>query len=191
MRHPLLIITMALMMSSCVKYVNNTDIHIIDPDRHYYAVVQGEDVRMAYRLVNVGNSPLVISDIQPATPDIELYREAPKVVPVHDSVTLQFVYHTHCNISYTEHLIRIFGNIATVNGVRDTLQEGVALLHFDINIVRPTLDGSDHEEWYYRHRPRWEDLVDGTRGEQGYYTDADVREREEEREAENKKEVKE
>lgn len=173
----LIAIAVILLLSSCVKRVGPTDIRILDPDRHYYAVVQGEDVRMSYMLINDGPHPLIISDIQPAELDIELAKEAPRLVPKGDSVRLCFVYHTDRNIGVTEHKIRMFANINSVNGIVDTTHRGIATMRFDIHVVRPTVDRSDYEERYYAKRPAWEILVDGTRGEQGYFTDEDIRER--------------
>ncbi len=173
----LLPLMLCVLLTACHKRIDPTDIRILDIDRHYYPVVQGEDVRMSYVLINDGKHPLVISDIQPASLHIELAKEAPRLIPAGDSARLCFVFHTDRNVGLTEHKIRLFANIESVNGLVDSLHTGVVVIRFDIPIVRPSLDGSDYEEHYYAKRPPIEIWVDGTRGEQGYYTDEDIAER--------------
>lgn len=151
--------------------VGPTNLHIVDPVRHYLPLVQGEDLKMHYTVVNVGRNPLIIQDIQPASLSIEVVKDPPKMVPAGDSLDICLVFHTDRNIGYSEHLIRIFGNIKHVN---DSATNGLAILTFDTHIVRPTVDQSDYEERYWTKKAADEKLVDGTRGEQGYYTDEDI-----------------
>lgn len=154
--------------TACHKRVGPTSLRVVDPVRHYFPLVQGEEMRMNWIIVNTGKLPFIITDIQPATLSIELAQEAPKVIPVGDSLHLSMIYHTDFNIGYSEHIIRIFGNVDNVN---DSTTDGVVLLTFDTHIVRPSLGHSDYEERYWEKKAEIEKLVDGERGEQGYYTE--------------------
>ncbi len=163
-------------LSSCHMRVGPTSLQVVDPQRHYYPLVQGEDLRMSYLLINTGRHPFIIQDIQPASLSIELAKDPPNLIPVGDSVFISLIYHTDRNIGYAEHIIRIFGNVCMVNG--DSTQFGEVDLTFDTHIVRPSLDQSDYEERYWEKKAANEKLVDGGRGEQGYYTEEDIRENE-------------
>lgn len=163
----------AFVFTSCHKKVGPTHLHIIDPQRHYLPLVQGEDLKMSYRIINVGKDPFIIQDIQPASLSVEFTKTPPKLIPIGDSIDICLTYHTDRNIGYAEHIIRIFGNVNLVN---DSTAEGIAELTFDTHIVRPSLDQSDYEERYWEKKSANEKLVDGLRGEQGYYTDDDIRE---------------
>lgn len=168
---PLALGCLAIMAASCHKRVGPTSLYIQDPVRHYLPVVQGEDLRMSYLIVNTGTEPFIFQDIQPATLSIEFVEEPPKLIPIGDSVCIDMIYHTDCNIGYVEHEIRIYGNLISLN---DSVAEGEALITFDTHIVRPSLDQSDYEERYWEKKAENEKLVDGQRGEQGYYTDEDI-----------------
>lgn len=165
----------AVLALACHKRVGPTTLHIVDPVRHYYPLVQGEDLRMSYLIINTGRYPFIIQDVQPASLSIELLQAAPHLIPSGDSLYLNFVYHTDRNIGYVEHKVRIFGNVNLLN---DSATVGEAILSFDTHIIRPTLDQSDYEERYWEKRAKDEKIVDGSRGEQGYYTDEDILENE-------------
>lgn len=170
-RNIVLVFVVVFVVEGCHMRVGPTNLHIVDPVRHYLPLVQGEDLKMHYTVVNVGRNPLIIQDIQPASLSIEVVKDPPKMVPAGDSLDICLVFHTDRNIGYSEHLIRIFGNIKHVN---DSATNGLAILTFDTHIVRPTVDQSDYEERYWTKKAADEKLVDGTRGEQGYYTDEDI-----------------
>lgn len=162
---------LCLLGTGCRKRVSPTTLRLEDPVRHYYPLVQGEDLRMNYKIVNTGNAPFIIQDIQPASLSIEFTKTPPHLIPRGDSIYLSMVYHTDRNIGFAEHKIRIFGNVVQVN---DSAVLGEAVLTFDTHIVRPTVDQSDYEERYWEKKAKNEKLVDGDRGMQGYYTDEDV-----------------
>lgn len=157
--------------TACHKRVGPTSLRIVDPVRHYYPLVQGEELRMNYLIINTGRNPFIIQDIQPATLNIELEKEPAHLIPAGDSLYLSMIYHTDQNIGFAKHKIRIFGNVDEVN---DSAVVGMAILTFDTHIVRPTADQSDYEERYWEKKAANEKLVDGGRGNQGYYTDEDI-----------------
>lgn len=173
-RNIVFVFVFVFVLVGCHKRVGPTTLQVVDPVRHYLPLVQGEDLRMNYLIINTGHHPFIIQDIQPASLSIELGKTPPSLIPVGDSVFINLIYHTDRNVGYAEHVIRVFGNVNVVNG--DTTHTGEFDLTFDTHIVRPSLDQSDYEERYWEKKAANEKLVDGGRGEQGYYTDEDVRE---------------
>lgn len=171
--HVLALCSLVVLSSACHKRVGPTTLYILDPERHYLPLVQGEELRMNYMIYNKGRDPFIIEDIQPATLSIEFAKEPPRLIPPGDSAKISMIYHTDRNIGYVEHKIRIFGNVSQYN---DSSVQGEVDLTFDTHIVRPSLDQSDYEERYWEKKSKNEKLVDGERGEQGYYTDEDIRE---------------
>ena len=149
-----------LCLVGCRKVVGPTDIHVQDPMRHYFPVIMGHDVQQNWLLFNDGNSPLVISAIQPDCSDIEFAVAPPKTLLPGDSIMLCTTYHAGKIIGHATHNIRIFGNINP---------DGVYTMTFDIHIIRPSVDHSDYEELHTAQQPGYERLVDGTMGEKGYY----------------------
>ena len=70
-----LMIGFVLSLVSCHKTLEPTAIQIEDSIRHYPATILGEDLEMEYVVRNIGNDMLMISDIQPAVPTIEVDKE--------------------------------------------------------------------------------------------------------------------
>ena len=154
-----------ILFISCTKIVGLTKVEITDSVRHYLPVVLGDDVNMVWVIKNVGQEPLVIKDIQPSNGSIEFASIESALIPPGDEERILTIFHSAKNVGYAEHLIRIFGNIEP---------DGVAVMKFDINIVRPTLDRTDYEEIFFdtemRNDPR---KFEQARLNKAYYTDAD------------------
>lgn len=161
------IIALTLITTSCEKFLHKelkpTAIGVKDSVRHYYPVVLGDELSIDCEITNKGEEPLAITDIQPSNFSIELSSGLPNIIPPGKVEHLSFVFHTEKNVGFTEHTIRIFGNI---------LPDGVASLTFDTHIVRPTVDNFDYEEVYFAHkRDLFDELVDGEQGQKGYWVD--------------------
>ncbi len=152
--------------TSCKKRIGMTNIMVQDSIRHYYPMLQGQDLVLLYRLVNVGDKPLILNDIQPSCGCVTKDPEDNNVVPKGKEVLLKFVYHSERNTGYVRHTIRIFGNIAP---------KGVAELVFDTNVVPPALGSPDYEE-RYKERNDFDMMtgvksaVDGNESQRGYWT---------------------
>ncbi len=153
--------------TSCKKKVDMTHILVQDSIRHYYPLVQGTDLTLLWRIANVGETPLVLTDIQPSCGCIVENSEENNVIPPGKQMLLKFTFRTERNSGYVRHTIRLFGNIAP---------KGMANLIFDTNVVAPALGSPDYEEL---HKDRNEfdvttgakTLVDGTTAKRGYWTD--------------------
>lgn len=153
--------------SSCSKTLPMTDILVQDSIRHYYPLVQGTDLVLLWRVANVGETPLVITDIQPSCGCIVLDQDENNVIPPGKQRLFKFTFQSEKNTGYVRHTIRLFGNIAP---------KGMANLVFDLNVVVPALGSPDYEE---QHKDRNEfdiaagikTLVDGNEAQRGYWTD--------------------
>lgn len=161
---------MAIMMAglsftSCHKKLGITTIEIEDSIRHYPPVILGDRLDMVYVITNTGNEILVITDIQPSVPTIEVSENNVTNIPPGESAAFRFSFHSDKNVALTEHIIRIFGNI---------YPKGLAEIFFDTHVVRPSIDLSDYEEVFQKTiQSSGEHLLDGRYSEKGYFTDED------------------
>ena len=158
-----LMIGFVLSLVSCHKTLEPTAIQIEDSIRHYPATILGEDLEMEYVVRNIGNDMLMISDIQPAVPTIEVDKENVDMIPPGEETQLRFIYHSDKNIGLAQHIIRIFGNI---------YPKGVAQIIFDTHVIRPSIDLSDYEEYYQtKLKTDGENILDEQKDAKEYYTD--------------------
>ena len=171
--HPGAILTilsliMALLTStSCSKKMPMTTMLVQDSIRHYYPLVQGTDLTLLWRVANAGQTPLVLSDIQPSCGCVISDPEDNNVIPPGKDILLKLTFRSEKNTGYVRHTIRLYGNIAP---------KGMACLIFDLNVVPPALGSPDYEE---QHKDRNEydiitgvkTLVDGEESQRGYWTD--------------------
>lgn len=152
-----------MLLTSCHKKLEPTAIEIEDSIRHYPATVLGDDLEMVYVVRNIGNEMLMISDIQPAVPTIEVDKANVDMIPPGEEALLKFVYHSDKNIGLARHIIRLFGNI---------YPSGVAEIIFDTHVVRPSIDLSDYEEYYHEKlKNDAESILDERKGAKEYLTD--------------------
>lgn len=152
-----------MVLTSCHKKLEPTAIEIEDSIRHYPATVLGDNIEMVYVVRNIGNEMLMISDIQPAVPAIEVDKANVDMIPPGEEALLKFVYHSDKNIGLARHIIRLFGNI---------YPSGVAEIIFDTHVVRPSIDLSDYEEYYHEKlKNDAESILDERKGAKEYLTD--------------------
>lgn len=161
----LILVTVVLLMIFWQKTLEPTTLQITDPVRHYFPIVQGDELSISCEVTNTGREDLAITDIHPSNFSISMDTPMPGIIPSGKSEILHFTFHSEKNIGFTRHVIRFFGNIE---------QGGLDSLVFDVHIVRPTLDGSDYEEIFFRQKQNEMDvLVDGERGQKSYWVDGD------------------
>ena len=153
--------------TSCTKKLPMTTIAVQDSIRHYYPLAQGTDLTILWRVANTGQTPLVLTDVQPSCGCVVMDMKKDVVIPPGNDILLRFIYRSEANTGYVRHTIRLFGNI---------VPKGMANLVFDLNVVVPALGSPDYEE---QHKKRNEfdiqtgvkKLVDGDESQRGYWTD--------------------
>ncbi len=164
----LIITQVVLILSACHRRVGPTEIRVEDPSRHYFPIVLGEKMDMAYKLVNVGAQPFITTDIQPSCGCISIEDEKKNdkksrgILSPGDSVLMRFQFDGSKNIGYVHHTIRIYGNVKP---------DGVLALDFDVNVVPPANYVPDYEETYEEKRKVENDFVDGKNSQRGYTVD--------------------
>lgn len=147
------------------KTLEPTSISIKDPVRHYFPIVQGDELSITCELTNDGEEDLAITDIFPSNFSIRRDTPMPGIIPSGKTEVMHFTFASDKNIGLARHVIRFYGNIK---------EDGIDSLVFDVHIVRPTLDGSDYEEQYFRNKQDLiEELVDGDMGQKLYWVDGD------------------
>lgn len=163
--YPLLFVLGAcLLLAACSKKVEPTTIEIKDPDRHYYPVLQGQQIELTFRITNTGENPLIIKEIQPTCGCIVASRKSTYIlVPKGGSDYIHLTYNSTKNVGYVAHTIRLYGNI---------IPDGMAVLKFDINVVPDADYTRDYEELYRDYSIQTgviTEMVEGLESERGYY----------------------
>ena len=152
--------------SGCERRILPTALCVTDSVRHYYPIVAGEKLNFSFVLRNIGDSPLLLDDIQPSCGCI-VGKLTASVIPPHDSLTVAFTFDSSKNVGYVQHAIRLYGNI---------LPRGMATLIFDVNVVPPSDHDPDYEEVFHEQKAAsgsLEELVDGKPSE-NYYVHPDA-----------------
>ncbi|MCR5003824.1 MAG: DUF1573 domain-containing protein [Bacteroidales bacterium] len=156
----------SLATNSCGKKVEYTSILVQDSIRHYYPMIQGQELEIAYRIANIGKEPLVLIDIVPSCGCISTDGKINNIILPDKELTLQFRYNSSKSVGLVEEKIYLYGNIEP---------DGEAVLKFDVNVVAPYGKSPDYEEHYYEES-KLERLIKGTTAgyeqERGYWIDS-------------------
>ena len=159
------ILSLLLVLASCTTRVQYTTVEIRDAIRHYYPILQGQELTVNIRVDNTGKVPLVVKDIQPSCGCILLESDHEFVVPPDRSMYVTLRYDSRKNVGRVEHSIRFWGNISP---------SGMAEMRFDVNVVPDASYHHDYEELYDKSESarKLKEFVDG-HGETGlgYYVD--------------------
>lgn len=159
-------IVMVLLFSCKEKQLNEVDVVIEDPHRHYYPVIQGETLPVHYDIENVSDEPLVIQEIQTSCGCLVPFDDLPIVVLPGKTGRVRLGYNSIKNTGFVEHQVYLYGNF-TDSVYRE--------LKFDTHVVPPADYTRDYEELWHEQTQRGDrtlkDLVDGDSSNKGYYTD--------------------
>ena len=139
MKRVLLLLLTLLTLVGCSRKVQFTTVEIKDPVRHYYPILQGQELSVMVKIYNKGKVPLVVKDIQPSCGCIILESDHEMVVPPESSMMVTLRYDSRKNVGKVEHAIRFWGNISP---------SGMAEMRFDVNVVPDANYHHDYEEIY-------------------------------------------
>lgn len=128
------------LLSACRQELKPTSVSVVDPHRHYYPVLMGEKVTLDYEIINTGENPLVISEIQSTCGCIAADEER-KIIPAGKKGTLRFQYDSSKNLGYVKHEILLYGNFDSTHIYR---------LTFDLHVVPHADYTRDYEQMYER-----------------------------------------
>lgn len=152
------------LLCGCKKELHPVDVEIVDPIRHYYPVVQGEQLDINFEIENISDEPLVIQEIQTTCGCILPLDELPIVVLPDKTGRVHFTYDSSKNTGKVDHTVWLYGNFT------DSIYRE---MHFDTHVVPPADYTRDYEQIYrdkiHGHRSLHE-LVNGSSTEKGYYT---------------------
>lgn len=166
MKRILLLAFFALSLTACTSRVQFTTVEIKDPIRHYYPILQGQELTVMVRVNNTGKVPLVVKDVQPSCGCIMLENDREIVVPPDRSMYVTLKYDSRKNVGKVEHSVRFWGNIAP---------SGMAEMRFDVNVVPDASYHHDYEELFDKteNLQHMRDFVDGINSQTGlgYYVD--------------------
>lgn len=159
---PLLIL---FIISGCGIKDKRTVLEIIDPDRHYYPILRGQELDIQYEIQNIGDNPLFINDIHTSCGCIVVDKSSFKVLPKGGRGFIRIKYDSSKNIGYVKQFITIYANL------EQTQKQEVT---FDVHVVPGALYTRDYEELYTEYkekRAKERSLVDGEENNLGYYVE--------------------
>lgn len=165
-RNGLLFVLLVLLTACYEKELEPADIHIIDPVRHYYPVMQGEIMGVTFEMENLSDNPLFIKEVQTTCGCVVSRDDLPIIVLPHKHGFVHLKFNTIKNSGYADHFVYCYGNF------KDTT---VVELEFDTNVVPRGNTSRDYEELWREQAgitgTGIRDAVDGKTGQRGYYTD--------------------
>ena len=168
MKKVFLFISLISILSSCefrkpsLENVKRTKMEIEDPERHYYPILRGSELNVAYKFYNRGAEPLIIYDVQASCGCIEVDFPTGSIGQ-DDFGFITLDYDSAKNIGYVEYYITIIAN---------TEKDVFTTIKFDLNVVTSPHYTQDYEEIYMeRRKEKLAGEVDGDLTQQGYYVD--------------------
>ncbi len=165
----LIMASTVLLLSSCMDIANKkTQIEVQDNNRHYYPLLAGQQKELSFKIKNIGENPLIITDVITSCGCLKVDGSSSNLsVPPDKERILTLTYNSSKNIGYVKHFITLYGNF------KDAEFKDIT---FDINVVPNAMYTKDYEELFTDERNQrggLEQLVDGNENNKGYYMDED------------------
>lgn len=159
----LFILFLSLLCTGCKETTNQTTVlEVVDNNRHYYPVLQGQQKTMVFQIVNKGNHPFILSDILVSCGCLLVQKAVIQRIPVGEVGELIVIFDTTKNVGEVKHYITLYGNLSD----RDNME-----VTFDLHVVPDSHHTKDYEELFKEHKgDRIKDWVDGTVDKE-YYVD--------------------
>ena len=162
------LLLLILTLSSCdfrkpgLDSVGRTKMEVIDPDRHYYPILRGDELSADFKLYNRGDEPLIIYDVQASCGCIDIDFPTGSIGK-DDFGFITLDYDSAKNIGYVEFFVTIRAN---------TEKDIFTTIKFDLNVVTSPHYTKDYEQFYLeRRKKKLAGEVDGDLTQQGYYID--------------------
>ena len=137
----ILLLVLASNIYGCSEYKAETIAVIDDPERHYFPIIQGQELKMKYEIQNNGDETLFIDEVQWSCGCILI--EHTRNIPVGKTGFVYLTYDSKKNLGLSEHYIYLYGNFKD----RDVL-----MLSFDVHVVPHADYTRDYEELYKKER---------------------------------------
>lgn len=157
------LLTVFAVIVSCDYKENLVDVKIVDPVRHYYPIIQGQELNIIIELENKSDSPFKITDILTSCGCVVLKKGALDVIPGQSTGYIELTYDSNKNIGLVNHFIYIYGNLNKVNKLE---------ANFDVHVVPDALYTPDYEELYRKEVEKkggTKNMVEGNENNKGYY----------------------
>jgi hypothetical protein len=154
---------------SCDFKENLVDVEIVDPVRHYYPVVQGQELNILIELKNKSDAPFKITDILTSCGCVIVKKGAFEVIPAQSTGYIELIYNSNKNIGLVNHFIYIYGNLNKLAKLE---------ADFDVHVVPDALYTPDYEELYRREvgeNGGTKNSVEGEENTKGYYISSGVK----------------
>ena len=159
------VLFLIFLISSCESLDKETEVNVVDIKRHYYPILQGQELKIIYEIKNIGKAPLTITDILPTCGCLMVDETKMKNIPTDGTVFIKLTYNSNKNIGQVNHFIYLYGNFNKTKPIE---------LSFDVNVVPDALYTKDYEELYRKEVEKeglLKELVDGENNHKGYYTE--------------------
>jgi hypothetical protein len=154
---------------SCDFKENLVDVEIVDPVRHYYPVVQGQELNILIELNNKSDAPFKITDILTSCGCVIVKKGVFEVIPAQSTGYIELIYNSNKNIGLVNHFIYIYGNLNKLAKLE---------ADFDVHVVPDALYTPDYEELYRREVEEnggTKNSVEGEENTKGYYISSGVK----------------
>jgi len=161
---PILLLVVA--MTSCHIRDKKTSLEITDNARHYYPVLQGQELDIVFPVKNTGKNPFILEDIITSCGCLIPQKSSIHSIPAGSEGRLILKYNSNKNVGYAKHYITLYGNFETTDKME---------IVFDVHVVPNALYTKDYEELYQEEKDaKIKSMVHGDENNKGYYMDEDV-----------------
>jgi len=162
---PLLLLMVVI--ASCNVKDKKTSIEIVDNDRHYFPVLQGQELDIVFPIKNIGENPFILEDMITSCGCLVPQKSSIKTIPGKSEGRLILKYNSNKNVGYVKHYVTLYGNFETTDKME---------VVFDVNVVPNSLWTPDYEELYHKEKDgKIKSAVEGDENNKGYYMDRDFK----------------
>ena len=157
------LLTISMVIISCDFEEKLVDVEIVDPVRHYYPIVQGQELNIIIKLENKSDYPFKITDVLTSCGCVIVKKGTFEVIPAQSTGYLELLYNSNKNIGLVNHFIYVYGNL----NKKDKLEA-----NFDVHVVPDALYTPDYEELYRKEveaKGGTKNMVEGDENNKGYY----------------------